>query len=1344
MTIIKNDSPPPAYSAIPSIDSTDRSAERPSASSSQAPPSTLPFPVYGTSFPSELPDHPQHQAYGPTPLPQQLQQGALLPYHDPRSPHSRRSTRAHFLPTPPAAFGVLRSSSVALASFFSQSPHCFCSTILSSHRLALLAVLSSLYASPSRSVVVAVYDVHADTFTFAVNLCAIHLVISAQGASPSLVVDVVAQQEDIARIYPSFVTSTSSVSTLVTVASTIAQQRSVPVPVHQHGGADEDFINRSLLDQIDTDADTDPVFSSDSEATGGGKAIGSGKGRNFGSSSSQSSVESSGVSFPYQMQVHSQPPPRSDSPSGQRASLAYAARGGEDFIHTPQQTLYHKSGSEPSTEFSPFPDSDTQSTGPFENSAFRSNSLFGPFLPRARPSMPGPVSAGFSPESNTLNFNQYNTLSAADVFGTHQSLSQLPHQQQQQTAGSRGYDFINDVSVMKPNGKPVFANMDPFNASAAGAAMLQSHQMSKPTQSQAQQQHHLQNYVGQSFPNGMLQAQQQSQPNYGAHIPPNHNVSMAAPSVSHANGLSNVATQQEEISTIFVVGFPDDMQEREFQNMFTFSSGFEAATLKIPNKDSTAYGSNAPSANAGNSGRGSYQTSFPYSGANDPYGFMGGPDGRDGWAPVDPNDPTGSTSNNQQGTNPQPRKQIIGFAKFRTRSEALSARDLLQGRRIDIEKGAVLKAEMAKKNLHTKRGVGPVGPPLSVNVGGPGMGGGLPNAVTGPHGGGLGSIPENMNAMTGMLSPGAGPGPELLTARERELGTLGAMGLGGLTRRDRFESQDEDRDSRRRRDFGSVNALTNSLTGLNIQATRGPRERLEEDEREREKRRREREAERIRLRAGNQAAYDAFHSVANAQRQPILSNVTSPSESLSALPFSASLFSPQESVSSQSLDGWPIGPVSNAERVANLGIGGTAVMSSVRSASLGIATNLAGVQSSSSQEASPTEPTPGPASVSSRSGASDHGASQETELFSPTPAMSLSSHPSMSSLSSRSRPYSPTADVPVTSSGILASLPEQQQSAVNQGQGLPLVPTSGSSSASGSRSSSGSVDEDVSRTISNIDVNHQQGAMSPQLPSPNSGSSSGAASRGNPSDQNPPINTLYVGNLPTSPIPGNQPNLLEDSLRSLFARCPGYRKLCFRQKSNGPMCFVEFEDVNYATRALSDLYGHTLNGLVKGGIRLSYSKNPLGVRTPTNVANGNGLQQSLQSLSSGSSSFSSLQEAFSRQSAAGILSIDMNVIRGMRRDASEVTSPSQYFASSPPPPRFFSPPPSSGFGFASQTSAPGLARSNNSSFASTFSPFGPSTPPEMAPQPAASEPAETVKSPNESTNAPNLDSARSA
>ena len=73
----------------------------------------------------------------------------------------------------------------------------------------------------------------------------------------------------------------------------------------------------------------------------------------------------------------------------------------------------------------------------------------------------------------------------------------------------------------------------------------------------------------------------------------------------------------------------------------------------------------------------------------------------------------------------------------------------------------------------------------------------------------------------------------------------------------------------------------------------------------------------------------------------------------------------------------------------------------------------------------------------------------------------------------------------MTSSSVLPSLPEQQAPA-NQVQ---PASASSASSVSGSRSSTGSAEEDISRTIGNIDVNLQQGAMSPQLPSPNSGSS---------------------------------------------------------------------------------------------------------------------------------------------------------------------------------------------------------------------------------------------------------------
>lgn len=175
--------------------------------------------------------------------------------------------------------------------------------------------------------------------------------------------------------------------------------------------------------------------------------------------------------------------------------------------------------------------------------------------------------------------------------------------------------------------------------------------------------------------------------------------------------------------------------------------------------------------------------------------------------------------------------------------------------------------------------------------------------------------------------------------------------------------------------------------------------------------------------------------------------------------------------------------------------------------------------------------------------------------------------------------------------------------------------------------------------------------------------------------------------------------------------------------------------MSYAAKALNDLYGNQVNGLVKGGIRLSYSKNPLGVRTPTNVANGNGFQQqqgSVQSFSS-SSSFSNIQDAFStRQPTSGVLHVDVNAVRNFRRDHNELTSPSYHFAASPPPPRFFSPPPSSGFGFNAQTSLQG--------FSSSFSPFGSSTPPNMTPQLETHDPI--ASGGPLSSNTPSVDVAR--
>ena len=160
---------------------------------------------------------------------------------------------------------------------------------------------------------------------------------------------------------------------------------------------------------------------------------------------------------------------------------------------------------------------------------------------------------------------------------------------------------------------------------------------------------------------------------------------------------------------------------------------------------------------------------------------------------------------------------------------------------------------------------------------------------------------------------------------------------------------------------------------------------------------------------------------------------------------------------------------------------------------------------------------------------------------------------------------------------------------------------------------------------------------------------------------------------------------------------------------------LQFEDVNYATKALNDLYGNTLGGLIKGGgIRLSYSKNPLGVRTPTS-AGSNGVTAHHQLTNSSASSPFPLEGFASRAS----VDIGSSVLR---RD-STVTSPppssSNYTFMTSPPPRFFSPTVSSS-AFATSNNPPSsfprtttnlqhgfIAHHNpNNASVSTFSPFG--------------------------------------
>ncbi|KAG0284011.1 hypothetical protein BGZ96_011629 [Linnemannia gamsii] len=469
-----------------------------------------------------------------------------------------------------------------------------------------------------------------------------------------------------------------------------------------------------------------------------------------------------------------------------------------------------------------------------------------------------------------------------------------------------------------------------------------------------------------------------------------------------ANGATLTAAAngavQEEISTIFVVGFPDDMHEREFQNMFVFTPGFEAATLKIPNKEPQ----------------------------------------EDDALTLDVN-----------GVNP--RKQIIGFAKFRSHQEALQAIQVLSGRRVDAEKGSLLKAEMAKKNLHTRRG--------------------LSNELT--------------------VAPGPNPAAAMPP---------------------------------------TPTGITGNLNGANSNNGKLPHPLQHRNS------------------LAGSAAYDAFHSVPPSPALP--SDLLSPHDYSSSYDFYADVYAPNNTALSfaESFGGRHQPNIQQQQQQSDL------------------SSSFLGRQNTFEMRVDPL-------SMGSLSNTPGGLAGSIAGSF-PNSISNSFSNNRLVGFSAAQRFnkgfLDMDAEAPVATSGFLSkSIPAHTERGFNgtlfhndemnngRFQGLPINTAAAAALASPAMAS--------------------PGLASPAFRAPV-----------NPGDQNPPCNTLYVGNLPM--------NTSEDELRTLFSRCVGYRRLCFRTKSNGPMCFVEFENVECATQALNDLYGNPLSNSIKGGIRLSFSKNPLGVR----------------------------------------------------------------------------------------------------------------------------------------------------
>lgn len=582
--------------------------------------------------------------------------------------------------------------------------------------------------------------------------------------------------------------------------------------------------------------------------------------------------------------------------------------------------------------------------------------------------------------------------------------------------------------------------------------------------------------------------------------------------------------------------------------MFTFSPGFEAATLKIPNREYTAYGSAGTPSNVP---RGGSYAPYLNAGQNDPYNIVtvnqGGvvvDNGRDGptasWPPLPvPLAEEPSHFQTTSGGQP-PRKQIIGFAKFRTRQEALEARDVLQGRRIDVEKGAVLKAEMAKKNLHTKRGVG---------IGNTSSGGG--NALNGvnalgPGGsvGGLGALngfnvtPDalaglaaglNINSGMGLGSVPMG-GADILTARELGYKNLATGWRDGKLGESSEDERERDREADRERRREALGAMGLGM-GMGI-ITRGARERAMAEEE-------------LRRKDTKQAQNDSHR---------MHSTISDAFQSLSPMPRNT-----QGGFVSPSTGNDDVGPNSDSTVPFNGdGFGSIIAQTSVKGE---------GSQSSPDVSVGPWDlPSP-----------------REREAFA---YAAMSFYPSRKGAAVSGRPSSSQGSSPSKSSLVFSPtftgeemLPNQRlrttQSVDSASDDVVLPPMCIRANCNGESTSEG---DGSGPLVVCTSAKVSMGSTSPQLPSPGSHSESGGSSAGghagSPSsagpngvggagprnaliDQNPPINTLYVGNLPTGSIGGYPLGQLEDSLRELFSRRPGYRKLCFRQKSNGPMCFVE-------------------------------------------------------------------------------------------------------------------------------------------------------------------------------------------
>ena len=103
---------------------------------------------------------------------------------------------------------------------------------------------------------------------------------------------------------------------------------------------------------------------------------------------------------------------------------------------------------------------------------------------------------------------------------------------------------------------------------------------------------------------------------------------------------------------------------------------------------------------------------------------------------------------------------------------------------------------------------------------------------------------------------------------------------------------------------------------------------------------------------------------------------------------------------------------------------------------------------------------------------------------------------------------------------------------------------------------------------------------------------------------NPPMDTIFIANM--------SPEASEEELKSILNGYPGYKRCKLVNQRGVVTAFAQFEDVKSAAAAIGFLQGRPQMALDSGGLRVEYSKKPMGVPGKATLASAGVLPSAAQ------------------------------------------------------------------------------------------------------------------------------------